>query len=259
MEKRRLAQECLDICREPPAILAVVKNRVEHLREGEGNHDEIERLAARTTKKLIIRARREPQPRRPRAEPARGCCIVAARRARTHSRQSEISRMTEGLTSPVWPTRRSRLKAKTAKILIMAIFALSLDLLVGHTGLVSFGHAAYFGVAAYALALISPKYEAANLWLTLPAAMAVAALAALVNRLFRRPHRRRLLHHGHPRLRADALLDFSRYQNRRRLRWDLHLRAAGVDHRRLSSRLDLENPVQFYYFVLILLVAVYAS
>ena len=64
--------------------------------------------------------------------------------------------------------------------MIMAIFALSLDLLVGHTGLVSLGHAAYFGLAAYVLALISPKYEAASLWVTLPAAMVVAAAAALV-------------------------------------------------------------------------------
>ena len=67
-----------------------------------------------------------------------------------------------------------------AKIMIMAIFALSLDLLIGHTGLVSFGHSAYFGVAAYALALITPKYEAASFWLTLPAAMTAAACAALV-------------------------------------------------------------------------------
>ena len=67
-----------------------------------------------------------------------------------------------------------------AKIMIMAIFALSLDLLIGHTGLVSFGHSAYFGVAAYALALITPKYEAASFWLTLPAAMTAAAFAALV-------------------------------------------------------------------------------
>jgi branched-chain amino acid transport system permease protein len=67
-----------------------------------------------------------------------------------------------------------------AKIMIMAIFALSLDLLVGHAGMVSLGHAAYFGVAAYALALISPKYEAANFWLTLPLAMAAAGLAATV-------------------------------------------------------------------------------
>jgi branched-chain amino acid transport system permease protein len=37
-----------------------------------------------------------------------------------------------------------------SKVLIMAIFAMSLDLLVGYTGLVSFGHAAYFGLAGYA-------------------------------------------------------------------------------------------------------------
>jgi branched-chain amino acid transport system permease protein len=64
-------------------------------------------------------------------------------------------------------------------VLIMAIFAMSLDLLVGYTGLVSFGHAAYFGLAGYALALMSPGYEAVSLWWTLPAAMAVCALFAL--------------------------------------------------------------------------------
>jgi branched-chain amino acid transport system permease protein len=66
------------------------------------------------------------------------------------------------------------------KVMILAIFALSLDLLVGYTGLVSFGHAAYFGVGAYTLGLLAPKYEAANLWLTLPAAIGFAALAAAV-------------------------------------------------------------------------------
>lgn len=66
------------------------------------------------------------------------------------------------------------------KVLIMAIFAMSLDLLVGYTGLVSFGHAAYFGLAGYALALMGPKYEAVSLWWSLPAAMAVCALFALV-------------------------------------------------------------------------------
>jgi len=66
------------------------------------------------------------------------------------------------------------------KVMILAIFALSLDILVGYTGLVSFGHAAFYGVGAYALGLLAPKYEAANLWLTLPAAIAFAALSALV-------------------------------------------------------------------------------
>jgi branched-chain amino acid transport system permease protein len=70
------------------------------------------------------------------------------------------------------------------KIMIMAIFAMSLDLLVGYTGLVSLGHAAYFGLGAYALWLVAPEYEAAPLWTSLPAAIGLAALAALVIGVF---------------------------------------------------------------------------
>ena len=66
------------------------------------------------------------------------------------------------------------------KVLIMAIFAMSLDLLVGYTGLVSFGHAAYFGLAGYALALMAPKYETVSLWWSLPGAIGVCALFALI-------------------------------------------------------------------------------
>ena len=70
------------------------------------------------------------------------------------------------------------------KVLVMAIFAMSLDLLVGFTGLVSFGHAAYFGIAAYSVALLSPEYEAASLWYVLPASVGLAALGAFVIGLF---------------------------------------------------------------------------
>ena len=66
------------------------------------------------------------------------------------------------------------------KMMLMAIFAMSLDLLVGYTGLVSLGHAAFFGLAAYVLAFAAPQYEAANLWLSLPLAMACSGLLALV-------------------------------------------------------------------------------
>jgi branched-chain amino acid transport system permease protein len=65
------------------------------------------------------------------------------------------------------------------RILIMALFAMSLDLLVGHTGLVSLGHAGFFGVAGYLLALTSPPYEAANLWLSLLIALSGAAALSL--------------------------------------------------------------------------------
>jgi branched-chain amino acid transport system permease protein len=66
------------------------------------------------------------------------------------------------------------------RMMILAIFAMSLDLLQGVTGLVSLGHAAYFGLAGYALAFFSPQDSAPSLWWTLPAAMLVSGLAALV-------------------------------------------------------------------------------
>jgi branched-chain amino acid transport system permease protein len=63
--------------------------------------------------------------------------------------------------------------------MILGIFALSLELLVGLTGLVSFGHAAFFGIAAYATALLSPQAAAASIAWLLPAVLAIATLAAL--------------------------------------------------------------------------------
>lgn len=70
------------------------------------------------------------------------------------------------------------------KIMVLAIFALSLELLVGQVGLVCLGHAAFFGLGAYVVALMSPQSEAASLWLVLPASLlAAAAYAAIVGAL----------------------------------------------------------------------------
>jgi branched-chain amino acid transport system permease protein len=143
-----------------------------------------------------------------------------------------------------------------AKIMIMAIFALSLDLLVGHTGLVSLGHAAYFGLAAYVLALISPKYEAASLWLTLPMAMIAAATAALII--------------GFLVLRTTGvyfiMVTLAFAQMLYAVFHDTKL-GGGSDGIYINVRpdatiagikpVDLENPVQFYYFVLVVMIAVY--
>ncbi len=70
------------------------------------------------------------------------------------------------------------------RVMILAIFAMSLDLLLGCTGLVSLGHAAYFGIGAYALAMAAPRYQAPSLWLTLPVSIAAAGLAALLVGVF---------------------------------------------------------------------------
>jgi branched-chain amino acid transport system permease protein len=64
-------------------------------------------------------------------------------------------------------------------VVILALFAVSLNLLLGYTGLVSFGHAAYFGIGAYTTAILMKKSGIAFA-LAWPAAGLLAALFALV-------------------------------------------------------------------------------
>ena len=65
------------------------------------------------------------------------------------------------------------------KIGILAVFALSLELLVGMTGLVSLGHAAFLGIGAYVSVLVAGQGAAPSLPLLLLAAISAAALYAL--------------------------------------------------------------------------------
>ncbi len=60
------------------------------------------------------------------------------------------------------------------QILVYAVFAMSLDLLLGYAGLASLGHAAYFGVGAYVVAILGTAHHA-SFWICLPAAIAGAA------------------------------------------------------------------------------------
>lgn len=66
------------------------------------------------------------------------------------------------------------------KIMVYAVFALSLELLVGGVGLVCFGQAAFFGIGAYAAVLLSPESDAGSLLLLMPAAVLAAAACALL-------------------------------------------------------------------------------
>jgi len=66
-----------------------------------------------------------------------------------------------------------------ARIMIFAIAAVSLDLILGYGGMVSFGHAAYMGVGAYAVGVLS-YYGIDNGFLQIPLALGAAALIGLV-------------------------------------------------------------------------------
>lgn len=70
-------------------------------------------------------------------------------------------------------------KPLATEIMIYALFALAFNLLLGHTGIISFGHAGYLGVGAYAGAMVV-YYGGVGVWVSLLAAMAGGTLVAVM-------------------------------------------------------------------------------
>jgi branched-chain amino acid transport system permease protein len=141
-----------------------------------------------------------------------------------------------------------------SQMMILAIFAMSLDLLQGVTGLVSLGHAAYFGLAGYALAFLTPQDAPIALWWSLPLAAAAAGLAALVIGFF--VVRTHGIYFIMVTMAFAQMVFFLFFDNKA---------LGGSDGIYVTFRpdgslfgLDLENKTTFYYFTLAVLVAVYA-
>src|SRR5678815_4460274 len=63
------------------------------------------------------------------------------------------------------------------QMIIFAILAMSLDILLGYTGLPSLGHAGIFGVAAYVVAVLSTVYHA-GFWVSVTSGILVGALVS---------------------------------------------------------------------------------
>ncbi len=141
--------------------------------------------------------------------------------------------------------------AMVNRMMILAIFAMSLDLLQGVTGLVSLGHAAYFGLAGYALAFLTPAGEPVSLYTSLPLAVGASALAALViGFLVVRTHGIYFIMVTM----AFAQMVFYVFFDNKAL--------GGSDGLFLNFRpdavlIDLENKRVFYFFTLAVLIAVY--
>ena len=68
-------------------------------------------------------------------------------------------------------------RALVSEIYIFAIFAMSLDLLLGFTGLMSLGHAAFFGLGAYSVAVLGAQFGI-NPWLGVAAGIGIAGCGA---------------------------------------------------------------------------------
>jgi branched-chain amino acid transport system permease protein len=141
----------------------------------------------------------------------------------------------------------SPLQSLLAKILIFAIFAMSLDLLIGYLGVFSLGHAAFFGVAGYVAGILMVRYGVSSFWVAAPVGIASAVLVAAV--------------FGFIALRvADAyflLITFALGQLLFSVAWKWVAVTGGSDGVSGIRRPDLGvpgfvwTPTSFYYFVLI--------
>ncbi len=76
------------------------------------------------------------------------------------------------------PLQPTYIQSLLTKILIFAIFAMSLDLLMGYAGILSLGHAAYFGAAGYGAGILVVRYGVDNLWAGLACGILLATLVA---------------------------------------------------------------------------------
>jgi branched-chain amino acid transport system permease protein len=108
--------------------------------------------------------------------------------------------------------------------MIYAIAAASLNLILGYGGMVSFGHAAFFGIGSYVVGILYFHHAEETLLfgfipgsdqflITVPAAMLVAGLAALVIGGACIAHFGRAVHHDYARICANAFLPLRFAQN----------------------------------------------
>jgi branched-chain amino acid transport system permease protein len=148
-----------------------------------------------------------------------------------------------------------------ARMMILAIFAMSLDLLQGVTGLVSLGHAAFFGLGGYFLSLVSSDAAAVSLWWTLPAAVAASALFALMIGFF--VVRTHGIYFIMVTMAFAQMLFYLVFDNKELNLFGQPLRLGGSDGLYINFKpnaglFDLENKLVFYYFTLAVLLLVYA-
>jgi branched-chain amino acid transport system permease protein len=137
------------------------------------------------------------------------------------------------------------------KFLIFAIFATSFDLVYGHAGLLSLGHAAFFGAGGYVVGVLLLHYEISSFWVCAPLGVIVASIMAAV--------------FGFISLRVSGmyflLVTFALAQLLYSIAWNwLWLNSPGMQGIAGIARPDLGiswfkwTPLFFYYFVFIIFV-----
>jgi branched-chain amino acid transport system permease protein len=135
--------------------------------------------------------------------------------------------------------------------LLFGAIAMSLDLLIGYTGLVSFGHAAFFGLGAYSTAILLER-GVVSLWVCLAAAVLVVGLYALVVSYFATA-RRGIYFALLTLIFAEVVYTFFRYTQT----FGGSDGIQGVPAPRLLPAFAIDTPLRNYYLVLAYLALAY--
>jgi len=144
-------------------------------------------------------------------------------------------------------------KALATQVLIFGLFALGFNLLYGYTGLLSFGHAAYYGLGAYGTGIVLAKLHLTSLWGAIGAGLLLAGLGGAVIGFF--CLRRRGIYFAMLTLAFAQLLYFVGFHLANWTGGDDGLR--GIPQLKLGLpglTLSLESPLGFYYFSFVLVV-----
>lgn len=149
-------------------------------------------------------------------------------------------------------------RALATQVLIYGLFALGFNLLYGYTGLLSFGHAAYWGLGAYGAGLALARLGVSSLWGALALGVAAAGLGGAVIGFF--CLRRRGIYFAMLTLAFAQLLYFIAFHLADVTGGDDGLR--GIPQLPLGLPgwpVSLASPLAFYYFVLALVTAAVAA
>jgi branched-chain amino acid transport system permease protein len=149
-------------------------------------------------------------------------------------------------------------RSLATQVLIFGLFALGFNLLYGYTGLLSFGHAAYYGLGAYGTGIMLAKLKVMSLWLALGTGVVAATLGGALIGFF--CLRRRGIYFAMLTLAFAQMLYFIAFHAADLTGGDDGLR--GIPMLPLSLfgvSFSLRDPLAFYFFAYVLVVLAVAG
>src|SRR5262249_15553942 len=146
------------------------------------------------------------------------------------------------------------------QVLIFGLFALGFNLLYGYTGLLSFGHAAYYGLGAYGTGIALAKLKLTSLWLALGVGLGAAVVGGARLAFFSLRRRGGGISSAMLTLACAQMLYFAAFPAADLTGGDDGLRGIPLHALWLpGGSFSLRNPLAFYFFAYVLVVLAVAG